>query len=193
MKYGYARVSTIGQKLDVQLAALKKVGCIKIFQEKISGRSRARPEFKKLMNTLKAGDTLIVTKMDRLARSGLDFHNILQELTQLEVAFECTEQPMLNVNSNVKMGAIEKAVISIIATIAEMEAGIIVERTKEGREYAKKAGVKFGRKPKLNKAQIKLLMTWYQEGKTQKEMSYLLGIHRNTVRNAIKRIENSQI
>jgi DNA invertase Pin-like site-specific DNA recombinase len=190
MKYGYARVSSVGQKLDVQLEILHKAGCRQIYQEKISGKSRARPQLKKLLAVIAAGDEIVVTKLDRLVRSGLDFHNIRQELIQKGVAFTCTEQPMLNFDPNKRPGPMEKLTADIIAAVAEMEGALIVQRTQEGREYARRNGVQFGRKQKLNPAQRRQVFKWAEEGKTQKEIAHLLGVHRHTVR-AVLKTENN--
>ena len=88
MKYGYARVSSKAQDYQAQVEALKAAGCERIYSEKQSGKSRsARPEFAKLMKALLPGDTVVVTKLDRLARSSRDLHNILHELDGLSCGF----------------------------------------------------------------------------------------------------------
>ena len=129
MLVGYARVSSVGQSLDVQLEALQAAGCEKIFSEKRSGTSAVdRAELDAALSFVREGDTLVVTRLDRLARSAGDLHNIVRQLTSKGVA-----------------------------SIAEFEADIRRERQREGIERAKVAGVYKGRKPSVDAIAVQQL------------------------------------
>ena len=91
---GYARVSSVGQSLDVQLAKLKEYGCSKIYREKKSGVDSNRPELKKCLDYVREGDVLVITKLDRLARSTLDLHKIVKGLNDKDVGFRVLDQSM---------------------------------------------------------------------------------------------------
>lgn len=141
MKYGYARVSTLDQNLNAQLDALNKAGCDEIYMEKMSGKSMDRPELKNLLAKIKAGDTLIVTKLDRLGRS-------LTELIELTDRFKDDGIEFVSLSEKIDTStATGKMYFQIIGVFAEFERNLLRERIKEGFEAAKKRGVKFGRKP----------------------------------------------
>ena len=137
---GYARVSTTGQDLDIQLAALKAAGCDVIRSEKVSGTSTdGRAELRTVLAFLRRGDTLTVTKIDRLARSIADLSNIVRELESKGVALKATDQP-IDTSS-----AAGKAFLGMLGVFAEFETNIRKERQMEGIAAAKKAGVYKGR------------------------------------------------
>lgn len=130
--YGYARVSTTDQDVTVQLAALKAAGCDVIRSEKVSGTSRnGREELEMLMSFLRAGDTLIVTRIDRLARSIGDLQDIVRELRAKGVALKATEQP---IDTSTAAG---KAFLDILGVFAEFETNLRKERQLEGIAQAK--------------------------------------------------------
>jgi len=142
---GYARVSTTGQSLEAQLELLKQAGVSEVFSEKASGKSTdKRPELDKALTYLRKGDILIVTKLDRLARSVLDLHTIARRLEEKGVDLRVLDQPELDTTS--KTG---KLLFSLLGAVGEFERALILERTQEGRNIAKAKGVKFGRKPSL--------------------------------------------
>ena len=141
---GYARVSSVGQSLEVQIEKLQDFGCDKIYQEKRSGKTAQRPELEKCLDFVREGDLLVITKLDRLARSTLDLHKIVDSLNQKQVGFKVLDQSM---DTTTKEG---KLMFSILASIAEFETALRSERQMEGIEKAKKNGVHFGRKPKLS-------------------------------------------
>ena len=137
---GYARVSSAGQDLDIQLAALKAAGCDVIRSEKVSGTStEGRAELQTVLAFLRRGDTLMVTKIDRLARSIADLSNIARELNSKGVALKATDQP-IDTSS-----AAGKAFLGMLGVFAEFETNIRRERQLEGIAAAKKAGVYKGR------------------------------------------------
>ena len=143
MIYGYARVSSTTQKLDTQVAQLIAYGCEKIFQEKLSGRSLThRTQFAALVDRVTAGDTVVVTKLDRFARSTQDALNTMATLTERGVSLV-----VLNMGGDVvdTSTAIGKLLITVLAGIAEFEADLIKERQIEGIAAAKARGVYKGR------------------------------------------------
>ncbi len=143
MIYGYARVSSTTQSLDMQVAQLTDYGCQKIFQEKLSGRSlRNRAQFSELVDRVTMGDTVVVTKLDRFARSTQDALNTMATLTERGVSLV-----VLNMGGDVvdTSTAIGKLLVTVLAGIAEFEADLIKERQLEGIAAAKARGVYTGR------------------------------------------------
>ena len=151
MKVGYARVSTIEQNLDLQLQALKKVGCQKIYREKVSGATRQRPEFQRLLDQVRAGDVIIVCKLDRLARSTRDLLETIETIREAGAKFQSISEPWADTTTHAA-----KMIMTVFAGIAEFERDLIRERTGAGKEAAKKRGVQFGRLRKLNPEQAQL-------------------------------------
>ena len=142
-RIGYARVSSTGQSLEVQLEKLDQVGCDRIYQEKRSGRTADRPEFQSCMNYLREGDTLIITRLDRLARS-------VVHLAQLAKRFQSEGIDLLVVDQNIDTStSTGRLMFNMLAAIAEFENDLRTERQAEGIAKAKENGVKFGRPPKL--------------------------------------------
>lgn len=180
MKIGYARVSTSGQSLEVQLEALAKAGCEteNIFQEKLSGKvADSRKQLQACLKFIRKGDTLVVTKLDRLARSVYDLHTIAQSLKEKGADLVALDQPEIDTTS--KYG---KLVFSILGAVAELERDLILERTNEGRLRAKAKGVIFGRKNKLTPSETKKLKqeasTW--EG-SKADLAEKYGISRSSL------------
>jgi DNA invertase Pin-like site-specific DNA recombinase len=143
MIVGYARVSTQDQDLSAQLEALKKAGAARIFREKISGAQSDRPELAKLMRTLDKGDVLIVTRLDRLARSTRDLLNVLDAVSKAGAAFKSLADAWADTTT-----PHGRLMLTVLGGLAEFERELICARTGEGRRRAKEAGVKFGR-PRL--------------------------------------------
>ena len=148
--YGYARVSTEGQNLTGQLAALKAAGAATIFREKVSGVRADRPQLAKLMAGLKPGDVVAVTKLDRLGRSTRELLDLIERIGKAGASFRSLGDPLWDTGSS--QG---RLLSTMLAAIAEFERELIRERTGEGRKRAMAAGVKFGRKPKLSDFQRK--------------------------------------
>ena len=147
-RIGYARVSTEDQSLDSQLDKLNETGCCKIFTEKISGAKADRPELKKCLEHLRAGDTLVIAKLDRLARS---LKHLLEIVTGLEAEGKNIKILDMNIDTSNAQG---KLVFSIFGAIAEFERTLIAERTKAGLEAARARGRLGGRKLKMTPDKI---------------------------------------
>ncbi len=162
---GYARVSSTGQLLDIQLDALRSAGCERIYAEKRSGLDGKRPELGKCLDYVREGDVLLVTKLDRLARSTSDLYAILGRLKDKSVGFRCLDNR--DMDTTTKTG---KLMLGILALIAEFEADIRKERQLEGIAKAKERGVAFGRQPKLSDDQVLEL----RERRKQGEMIRIL-------------------
>src|SRR5680860_1142479 len=124
---GYARVSSTGQDLTVQLEKLETAGCEKIFKEKRSGVDAGRPELKRCLDYLREGDTMLVTKIDRLARSTSDLYRIISTLTKKGAAFKVTDDPTIDTASRTG-----RLVMGVLALIAEFENDIRHERQMDG-------------------------------------------------------------
>jgi DNA invertase Pin-like site-specific DNA recombinase len=145
---GYARVSSVGQSLEVQQEKLVSYGVDKLFAEKLSGTTAARPELKSCLDYVREGDVLVITKLDRLARSTLHLHKIVNDLNERGVGFKVLDQ---SIDTTTKEG---RLLFSILASLAEFETELRAERTNEGRIAAMERGVRFGAKPKLTENQI---------------------------------------
>lgn len=176
MKIGYARVSTQDQNLELQLKALKKAGCLKIFREKISGATRHRPEFQRMIDQVRIGDTVIVWKLDRLARSTRDLLNTMETLKEAGAKFQSLSEPWADTTTHAG-----KMIMTIFAGIAEFERELIRERTGAGRAAAKQRGVTFGRPRKLNAEQVQLASELLEGGKGVQEVARLLNVHTATI------------
>lgn len=153
MIFGYARVSTIGQNLDNQIEQLKEQGAEKIFLEKVTATStKQRTELKSMIEHVRTGDTIVVTKIDRLARSISDLNKIVSTLNSKGVSVKfIKEQMTFEANNN---NSLNTLLFNILGSFAQFERDLIVERTSEGRERAKANGKKFGRKASSSKKDI---------------------------------------
>lgn len=151
MLIGYARVSTDDQDLRLQRAALKDVGCRRTFEEKVSGAKRDRPELGRMIEQLRDDDTVVVTRLDRLARSTRDLLDIAEKLKEAGAGLRSLAEPWADTTSPAG-----RMVLTVFAGIAEFERELIHQRTSSGRVAAKARGVRFGRPPKLTADQIKL-------------------------------------
>ena len=152
MKYGYARVSSSGQDLTIQIEALTKAGCEIIRQEKVSGTSvQGRDELNTLLEFLRKGDELVVTRIDRLARSIRDLQNIVYDLDKKGVTISATEQP---INTQTSAG---KCFLDMLGVFGEFETNLRKERQLEGISKAKEKGVYKGRKPSVDVEKVKEL------------------------------------
>jgi DNA invertase Pin-like site-specific DNA recombinase len=137
---GYARCSTQGQDLAPQIAELKAAGATRVFAEKESGARSDRPQLRRAINSLTKGDTLLVSRLDRLARSMRDLLNVLHEVGERGASFKSLHDPWADSTS-----AHGKLMLTILGGLAEFERSLIIARTSEGRARAKAAGVRFGR------------------------------------------------
>lgn len=176
---GYARVSTSDQDLTIQREALKAAGCEIIREEKVSGTSRqGRDELNILLEFLRSGDVLVVTRLDRLARSMDDLSAIVRELQDKGVSLRATEQP---VDTSTAAG---KAFFQMLGVFAEFETNLRRERQMEGIQKAKAAGVYKGRKATIDPLEIKRLKE--DEGLGATEIAKRLGIARTSVYRALQ-------
>ena len=137
--YGYARVSTVGQTLEAQLEGLKAAGCQRIFREKVSGARADRRELNKMLRKIQAGDVVVVTRIDRLARSTFDLFAIVKSIVDCKAQFRSLAEPWADTST-----ATGRLMIAILGGLADVERDLIRTRTAEGRERAKARGVKLG-------------------------------------------------
>lgn len=149
MIIGYARVSTHDQNLDSQLDALQKADCEQIFQEKITGKIKDRPELISCLKALRKGDVLVVWKLDRLARSLKDLVEIITDLNQREIGFKSLTEAIDTTSATGRL------VFHIFGALAEFEHSLIRERTIAGLDAARARGRKGGRKPSMSVKDIK--------------------------------------
>ncbi|MET3196938.1 recombinase family protein [Bacillus sp. OAE603] len=175
MKYGYCRVSTVSQELEVQLQALEKENCDKIYSEKFTGTKTDRPKLNEVLSLLQKGDTLVVTKLDRLARNTVEGIEIVKDLFSRGVRVHVLNVGLLE---DTTMG---KFFLTTLLAVAEMERNLIVERTQEGKAIAKQRDdFREGRPKKFSKKQIQhalqLLVTH-----SYKEVEQLTGISKSTL------------
>jgi len=178
MKVSYSRVSSSGQSLEIQLDALKKFGCEKHFQEKVSGTStQGRSQLKECLDFVREGDELVITRIDRLARSVLDLQLIVKELTDKGVNLTATEQPISTKD------ATSKCFLDMLGVFAELETNLRKERQIEGIARAKEKGVYKGRRSKIDVDQIKTLKS---EGLGATAIAKQLNIHRDSVYRLLK-------
>ncbi|MEH7354815.1 recombinase family protein [Neobacillus drentensis] len=184
MKYGYARVSTLNQDLETQLRALKNEGCEKVFSEKFTGTKAERPKFQEILTVLQPGDILVVTKLDRFARSTVDAIKTIKILFEKGVKVH-----ILN------MGLVEdtptgRLIFNIMSAFAEFERDMIVERTQEGKAIAKqKEDFREGRPRKFSKKQISHALTLL-ESHSYKQVEEFTGISKSSLIRAKRRIKN---
>lgn len=181
MIYGYARVSTAaqcrdGNSLEDQVTALQKYGCQQIIEEAFTGKTMERPKFQKLLIELHEGDTLVVCKLDRFARTAIEGVQTVRELFERGIRVH-----ILN------MGLIENTltgnlILTVMLAFAEYERGMIVERTQTGKLAAKQnPNFKDGRPKKYSPEQLKLGLVLLEQGKTYKEITALTGISKSTL------------
>lgn len=146
MRIGYARVSTVGQELEAQEVALREAGCERLYVEKVTGTSTApRTQLAVMLDQVREGDTVVVTKIDRLARSIIDLNKIVTELTDKGVSVQFIRDNIM-FEAGKGVSSINTLLFNMLGSFAQFERDIIVERTTEGRERAKAAGKHMGRK-----------------------------------------------
>ena len=180
---GYARVSTQGQDLAQQRETLSAMGCQRIFEEKVSGAKRDRPELGRLLDHLRTGDVVTVTRLDRLARSTSDLLHIAERINDSGAGLRSLAEPWADTTSPAG-----RMVLTIFAGIADFERSLIGERTSAGRAAALARGVRFGPRPALNAEQIihaRRLIE--EEGRPVTEAARILNVHRATLYRALAR------
>jgi DNA invertase Pin-like site-specific DNA recombinase len=176
MLIGYARVSTDDQDLTQQRAALQATGCLRIYEEKVSGAKRDRPQLARLIDQLRADDVVTVTRLDRLARSTRDLLDIAERLQNAGAGLRSLAEPWANTTTPAG-----RMVLTVFAGIAEFERALITERTSTGRVAARARGVRFGRPPKLTADQVALAQRLVDEGRSPSEATRMLNVHASTL------------
>jgi len=177
MIFGYARVSTKEQNLNLQIDALKKAGSDKIFQEKVSGRSSQRPELLKLLEQIRPGDTLIVFSVDRLGRTTRELIILLNDFKEKGITFKSLSEGIFDTSS--PMG---EAIFQIIAILKTMEVNVLRERTIKGIEAARARGKKGGRPVgSYNKKKASAVVALYNQKNTINFIEDNLNISRSTI------------
>ena len=180
---GYARVSTQGQDLAQQRETLSAMGCQRIFEEKVSGAKRDRPELGRLLDHLRTGDVVTVTRLDRLARSTSDLLHIAERINNSGAGLCSLAEPWADTTSPAG-----RMVLTIFAGIADFERSLIGERTSAGRAAALARGVRFGPRPALSAEQIVHARRLIEEeGRPVTEAARILNVHRATLYRALAR------
>jgi len=177
--FGYSRVSTADQSHASQELALRAAGVEQVFLDTYTGTSSARPELDKLRLTIRQGDTVVVTRLDRLGRSAKDLLNLASEFEDKGVNLVVVEQ---NINTSTAEG---KLFFTIISAMAEFERSLISARTKDGLAAARARGMNGGRKPVMNSAKTLTAQSMYRDGRHVSEIAAVLGVSRPTIYKAI--------
>ena len=175
---GYARVSSVGQTLAVQLDKLQQ--CDKIFQEKVTGVTDKRPQLQACLEYVRQGDTLVVTKLDRLARSTLHLCQIAEELERKQVALQVLDQ---NIDTNSATG---RLLFNMLGAIAQFETEIRAERQREGIQKARERGVNFGKQKTLNQEEVVELQKRRRQGVLIKTLMRDYGLSKTSVYRYLK-------
>lgn len=173
---GYARVSTDGQFLDAQIAELTAAGVTRIFSEKVSGAKTDRPELTRALAAVRQGDVLVVTRLDRFARSTHQLLNAIEDLTEKGVGFRSLRDAWADSTS-----PHGRLLLTILAGLAEFERELIKSRTGEGRERARARGVKLGRKPKLTAHQKGQALARKASGESVVEIARTFNVSHSTI------------
>jgi DNA invertase Pin-like site-specific DNA recombinase len=176
MIYGYARVSTDAQDLTNQVAQLRAAGCGTIFREKISGATAERPQLKKLMTKLTAGDMVMIPAVDRLSRDTTDLLVIARDMQRVGAGLRSLAEPVLDTT-----GDFAELVLAMLGVAAKLERRRIMERTARGRADAKAKGVKFGRKHSLTPHQQREARKRVEAGETQRSVARTYNVSQATI------------
>jgi DNA invertase Pin-like site-specific DNA recombinase len=174
--YGYARVSTDGQRLEAQDRELKAAGAGKIYREKISGAVYERAQLRRALDALGKGDVLLVTRLDRLARSTRDLLNILAAIAERNAGFRSLRDTWADTTT-----PHGRLMLTVLAGLAEFERELIRTRTGEGRERAKARGVRLGRKPKLTPHQRKEALARREAGEPLVDIARSYAVSHSTI------------
>ena len=174
--FGYARVSTNGQDLSAQDAELMAAGCAKVFKEKMSGARSDRPELAKAISRLEEGDVLVVTRLDRLARSTRDLLNVLDEIAKRGAGFKSLKDVWADTTT-----PHGRLMLTVLGGLAEFERTLIAARTGEGRKRAKDRGVKFGRPRKMTPHQRQEALQRLAAGETMTDVARTYAVDATTI------------
>jgi DNA invertase Pin-like site-specific DNA recombinase len=176
MKYGYARVSTDGQSVDAQARQLTKAGCRKVFREVASGAKTDRQQLRRAIAALEPGDVLMVTRLDRLARSTRDLSNTLAAISDRKAGFRSLADAWADTTT-----AHGRLMLTVLGGLAEFERELIRARTAEGRERAKARGQHMGRPPKLTPHQKKEARRRRESGEPIRDIARSYNVHNSTI------------
>ena len=176
MNIGYARVSTREQDLSSQLAELTTAGCAKVYREKASGARGDRAELAKVLRRLEPGDVLVVTRLDRLARSTRDLLNVLASITERGAGFRSLKDAWADTTT-----PHGRLMLTVLGGLAEFERELIRARTGEGRDRAKARGVRFGRPPKMTAHQRREALRRMNAGESIVDLACTFGVDRATL------------
>ena len=183
MKIGYARVSTIEQDTHLQIDALTAAGCDRIYQEKQSGAKKDRPELQQCLKSLRAGDVLVVWKLDRLGRSLQHLIEVINELESNDVGFHSITESIDTTSSTGKL------IFHIFGSLAEFERGLIRQRVVCGLEAARKRGKKFGRPDALDDRAKEMAVAMFNGGAPKIDIAKHFGVTRQTIYTLLKAYE----
>ncbi|MBB3892945.1 DNA invertase Pin-like site-specific DNA recombinase [Phenylobacterium haematophilum] len=176
MIYGYARVSTDGQSVQAQVAELSAAGCAKVFSETASGAKTDRSQLKRAVAALEDGDVLLVTRLDRLARSTRDLLNVLAAITEKQAQFKSLHDAWADTTT-----PHGRLMLTVLGGLAEFERDLIRSRTSEGRARAKARGVKLGRRHKLSIDQRAFVARERAKGESVRHLARVLGVSKATI------------
>ena len=176
MIYGYARVSTGSQSAEAQVAALTAAGAEKVFRETALGGNRDRKELARAIKALGDGDVLLITRLDRLARSSRDLLNIVHEIGERKAGFRSLADAWADTTT-----PHGRLLLTVLGGLAEFERELIKARTKEGRDRAKARGVKLGRRSKLSEHQRREILVRKDAGDPVRDIALTYGVHWTTI------------
>ena len=188
LKIGYARVSTGLQNLDLQEDRLNQYGCEKIFSDHMSGSKSKRPGLDKAIEFARSGDTIVVWRLDRLGRNMEDLITLVNELNNRGVSFHSLEE---NITMD-KSSSTGQLLFHLFAAFAEFERNLILERSSAGRIAARARGRYGGRPEKLNKQDLKLLKTLYDNGTPIKTIAEQWKVSRTTIYRYLNKLEDKE-
>src|SRR5215470_3597854 len=175
---GYARVSTYGQTLAVQLDQLRAAGCVSrnIYREKVTGAHADRRELLRMLRRLAPGDVVTVTRIDRLARSTFDLFGIVKRIVDAKAQFRSLAEPWADTGSSTG-----RLMLAVLGGLADVERDLIRTRTAEGRSRAKAQGKHMGRPPSLTPAQQKEAVRRRAQGATLQELAHSYNVSKSTI------------
>jgi DNA invertase Pin-like site-specific DNA recombinase len=185
MKIGYARVSTKEQTLENQLVRLARAGCEMFFEEKISGAARHRAKLEAMLGQLRQRDVVVVTKLDRLARSTAELLRIADVINGKNAGIQSLDEPWADTTTPAG-----KMIMTVFGGIAEFERSLILTRTQEGREAAQARGVVFGRPAKMREDQKELARELVKSGQSIAAIARTFNVHPATIYRCIDKMQS---